>query len=71
MKKYISQITILIISILLCVAIKAHAQLNIVITEGVDNATPIAVVPFGWEGEGILPGELSDVINHDLRRSGL
>ena len=70
MKKYISQTTILIISILLCVAIKAHAQLNIVITEGVDNATPIAVVPFGWEGEGILPGELSDVINHDLRRSG-
>ena len=70
MKNFIAQSVVLISSILLCVSINAYAQLNIVITEGVDNATPIAVVPFGWEGEGVLPGELSDVINHDLRRSG-
>lgn len=70
MKKHIANSLVLVTSILLCFAIKAHAQLNIVITEGVENATPIAVVPFGWEGEGVLPGELSDVINHDLRRSG-
>ena len=49
MKKHIANSLVLVTSILLCFAIKAHAQLNIVITEGVENATPIAVVPFGWK----------------------
>ena len=48
----------------------SHAQLNIIITEGVDNATPIAVVPFKFDGEGFFPGEITDVVVADLRRSG-
>ncbi len=48
----------------------SQAQLNIIITEGVDNATPIAVVPFKFEGEGFFPGEITDVVIADLRRSG-
>ncbi|MFC5698115.1 Tol-Pal system beta propeller repeat protein TolB [Pseudomonas sp. GCM10022186] len=42
----------------------------LVITSGTDRATPIAVVPFGWQGGTVLPTEMSDVIGTDLRNSG-
>ncbi|MCK7458109.1 Tol-Pal system beta propeller repeat protein TolB [Idiomarina aminovorans] len=64
---------ILINSILLFVALTAFARagvLEIVITEGIDTARPIAVVPFQWKGEGEAPSELTDVIAADLMRSG-
>ena len=48
----------------------ALAELDIVITEGIKRR-PIAVVPFGWEGEaGGVPLEIADVIRADLYRSG-
>ena len=53
-----------------CIFFPSHAQLNIIITEGADNATPIAVVPFKFEGEVFFPGEITDVVVADLRRSG-
>ncbi len=42
----------------------------LVITSGTDRATPIAVVPFGWQGGTVLPTDISEVVGNDLRNSG-
>ncbi len=60
----------LVASLLLVVALGARAELVIEITQGVDNPTAIAVVPFGWSGTGTPPEDISAVVNSDLARSG-
>ncbi len=42
----------------------------LVITKGTDRATPIAVVPFGWQGGTVLPDDMAEIIGNDLRNSG-
>ncbi|BAN50152.1 Tol-Pal system beta propeller repeat protein TolB [Metapseudomonas resinovorans] len=42
----------------------------LVITSGTDRATPIAVVPFGWQGGTVLPTDIAEVVGNDLRNSG-
>ena len=49
---------------------KVFATLEIVITEGINSARPIGVVPFKWKGTGTLPSDISEVIMADLMRSG-
>lgn len=48
----------------------ARAALTIEITQGVEGALPIAVVPFGWAGPGAPPEDVAAVIAADLHRSG-
>ena len=51
-------------------AMDVRAQLVIEITQGVDNPTSIAVVPFAWAGPGPVPEDLAQVVESDLARSG-
>jgi len=43
----------------------------LVISTGTDRATPIAVVPFGWQGGSVLPEDMAETIGNDLRNSGV
>lgn len=43
----------------------------LLITHGTDRATPIAVVPFGWQGGSVLPEDMAEIIGNDLRNSGV
>jgi TolB protein len=48
----------------------AHAQLTVQITQGVTDPIPVAVVPFGWPGEGAAPWDVAATVRADLERSG-
>jgi len=47
-----------------------HADLVIEVTHGVDNPTPIAIVPFEWSGSGFLPESIAQIVSADLARCG-
>ncbi|WP_299005849.1 Tol-Pal system beta propeller repeat protein TolB [uncultured Shewanella sp.] len=59
----------LVLILVFCSA-PVKAALDIVITEGVDAARPIVVMPFKWQGQGPAPSQISDVVTSDLTRSG-
>ncbi|WP_281646820.1 Tol-Pal system beta propeller repeat protein TolB [Parendozoicomonas sp. Alg238-R29] len=48
----------------------ARAELTIEITQGNDQAVPVAVVPFSWNGKGVLPEDIAGIVGNDLRLSG-
>ncbi|OPX54680.1 TolB protein [Oceanospirillum multiglobuliferum] len=50
---------------------QAGADLTIEITQGNDRATPVAIVPFAWSGEGVLTEDIAQIVSDDLERSGL
>jgi len=56
---------------LLLVAAQAPAKLEIRITQGVESALPIAIVPFGWQGKAPQPPQdVASIVAADLSRSG-
>lgn len=59
----------LLFSLLLCRAAFA-AELNIEITQGVDNPIPIAVVPFSWQGTESLQEDVGAIVSADLQQVG-
>lgn len=65
--KYASSI---LISLVWLLASPVQANLTIEVTQGVDNAVRVAVVPFAWRGPGSLPTDVTEVIDADLTLSG-
>lgn len=58
-------------SMLLISSVSLEAnELTIEITGGKEAAVPIAVVPFGWRGNGRAPVDIAGIIKSDLSRSG-
>ena len=49
----------------------AESDLAIEITEGIDDPTPVAVVPFSWDGSRALPEDIAQIVSADLGRTGL
>ena len=48
----------------------ARAELTVEITQGVDEPTPIAVVPFAWSGNQALPDD-SAWVRRAMHRHGV
>jgi TolB protein len=66
----IKKLTTSLFILLLSMTNMANAALELVITEGIDSARPIAIVPFKWTGSGALPQDIAAVVASDLQRSG-
>ncbi|WLS77761.1 Tol-Pal system beta propeller repeat protein TolB [Erwinia pyri] len=58
------------LSFLLLFVAVAHAEVRIEITQGVNTARPIGVVPFKWNGPGAAPEDIGGIVAADLRNSG-
>jgi TolB protein len=60
-----------VLALALLTASFAQAELEIEITRGAGKQTPIAIVPFGWEGNpGPAPVDIAAIVAADLERSG-
>lgn len=61
-----------VIAACLCLlfALRAQAVLTIKITQGVEGAQPIAIVPFAWTSAQPPPADIASIISADLARSG-
>ncbi len=65
-----SAITLIMAVLVVLPLTRVQAVLTIEITEGVEGALPIAVVPFGWDGQAPPPQDIAQIVSDDLARSG-
>jgi TolB protein len=57
--------------LLVAIANSAAAQKLVIDVRGIAQPTPVAIVPFGWQGSSpAAPLDVATVIKNDLRRSG-
>ena len=60
----------IVLGVVLVVSGVARAEL-VIDVQGVAKPTPVAIVPFGWEGNGAeMPLDVAEIIKADLLRSG-
>src|SRR3989338_170505 len=59
-----------LVAFALVLSAKSYASLEIVITDGVDSARPVAIVPFKFEGNTLPNQRIADIVSADLMRSG-
>ncbi|WP_245944368.1 Tol-Pal system beta propeller repeat protein TolB [Marinospirillum perlucidum] len=65
------KLTLLFLLMALMLSFKVQANLTIRITQGSDQTTPVAIVPFSWKGEGALPEDVARIVSDNLQRTGL
>jgi len=66
----VRKVIVLVCLLLVSLSSVVQAQLVVEITEGIKRR-PIAIVPFGWEGNSdAMPGDAAQIISDDLTRSG-
>ncbi|MEM7026805.1 MAG: Tol-Pal system beta propeller repeat protein TolB [Pseudomonadota bacterium] len=69
--KFLPVKLIIILSCVIYLPVKADEPLRIVIEGGIENALPIAIVPFGWsQAANVAPVDITEIIGGDLSRSG-
>ncbi len=65
-----TQVCRVVVAILLLWSYAVQAQVHIEITQGVDSARPIGIVPFKWTGQNAPPEDIRNIVAADLRNSG-
>ena len=63
-------LAIILLGSLYLMSFSVNAELSIQITQGSDNPIPIAVVPFSWQGDGVLSEDISQIVMNDLEQVG-
>jgi len=67
----VRKLTSILLSLLVFACVTASAQTLRIDVQGVAQPTPVAIVPFGWEGDAAdMPLDVVKVIRDDLLRSG-
>jgi len=69
--KFVKFLCFFLISSMSVAAWSAESDLAIEITQGVDEPTPVAVVPFAWGGSAALSEDIAAVVSADLGRTGI
>lgn len=63
-------IVVMVIVMLVTISKRGHAALDLELTQGLAEAIPIAVVPFGGQQQAVASQHIAQVIHHDLAASG-